>query len=260
MTAPAQQSGDPAIRVTGLCTAFGATVIHDGLDLQVERGEIIGLVGGSGTGKSVLLNTILGLKAPNGGTVELFGCDIHDPEARKQVERRVGVMFQHGALFSTLTVQENVEAPFIEHTSLPIDFIHDLAALKIRLAGLPADAGSKRPSELSGGMLKRAGVARAIALDPELLFLDEPTSGLDPIAADEFDQMILGFRDALGLTVLMITHDLDSLYAICDRVAVLADHKVAAIDTVEALEASEHPWIKSYFRGPRARAAQQRSA
>ncbi|WP_174279053.1 ABC transporter ATP-binding protein [Sphingomonas bacterium] len=255
-------SGDkdeaPPIRVKGLRTAFGETVIHEGLDLEVERGEILGLVGGSGTGKSVLLNTILGLKRPEGGCVEIFGGDIHDPDARAQVERRIGVMFQGGALFSALSVQENVEAPFIEHTDLPHAFVRDLAALKIKLAGLPDDAGAKRPAELSGGMRKRAGVARAIALDPDILFLDEPTSGLDPMAAEEFDTLIRRFRDALGLTVFMITHDLDSLYAICDRVAVLAEKKVVAVAPPAELEKSDHPWIKEYFCGPRGRAAKEK--
>ncbi|WP_174292305.1 ABC transporter ATP-binding protein [Sphingomonas bacterium] len=253
-------SGDtdaPPIRVEGLRTAFGDTVIHDGLDLQVERGEIMGLVGGSGTGKSVLLNTILGLKRPDGGSVAIFGGDIHDPDQRAGIERRIGVMFQGGALFSALTVQENVEAPFIEHTDLPAEFVRDLAALKIKLAGLPDDAGAKRPAELSGGMRKRAGVARAIALDPDLLFLDEPTAGLDPIAAEEFDALIRRFRDALGLTVFMITHDLDSLYANCDRVAVLADGKVVAVAPIPELERSDNPWIKDYFGGPRGRAAKE---
>ncbi|KQO12091.1 ABC transporter ATP-binding protein [Sphingomonas sp. Leaf242] len=257
---PASSDGhdDVVVRVRGLRTAFGKAVIHDNLDLDVRRGEIIGLVGGSGTGKSVLLETILGLKTPDAGKVEVLGYDIHDDVGRLAVVSRIGVMFQNGALFSSLTVRENVEAPLIEHTRFPADFICGLAELKIRLAGLLDDAGLKKPSELSGGMRKRAGVARAIALDPELLFLDEPTAGLDPIGAAEFDDLIRRLRDALGLTVLMVTHDLDSLYAICDRVAVLADRKVAAIDTVARLEKSDHPWIKSYFGGPRGRAVQEK--
>jgi len=255
------KSGDPeiVIRLRGVRTAFGSTVIHQDLDLDVRRGEIIGLVGGSGTGKSVLLETILGLKTPDGGSVEVLGCDIHDPVRRGTIVDRIGVMFQNGALFSSLTVRENVEAPLLEHTDFSRSFICGLAELKIRLSGLADDAGPKKPSELSGGMRKRAGVARAIALDPELLFLDEPTAGLDPIGAEEFDTLIRGLRDALGLTVFMVTHDLDSLYANCDRVAVLADRKVAAIDTLDVLEKSDHPWIKSYFSGPRGRAVQRKN-
>ncbi|MCC2978031.1 ABC transporter ATP-binding protein [Sphingomonas sp. PL-96] len=245
----------PPIRVSGLRTAFGEHVIHDGLDLEIRRGEIVGLIGGSGTGKSVLLRTLLGLKAPEGGHVELFGENVHDPEQQGVIERRAGVLFQSGALFSSLSVLENVEAPMLEHTRMPPAFVRELAGFKIRLAGLADEAAAKRPSELSGGMLKRAGIARAIALDPELLFLDEPTSGLDPIAAEEFDGLVRGLRDALGLTVLMITHDLDSLYAVCDRVAVLADKKVLACAPLAELERSDHPWLKRYLRGPRGRAA-----
>jgi phospholipid/cholesterol/gamma-HCH transport system ATP-binding protein len=248
----------PPILVTGLRTAFGETVIHDQLDLRVDRSEILGVVGGSGTGKSVLLNTILGLKRPDGGTIEIFGRDVHVPGGQQEVARRAGVMFQQGALFSALTVQENVEAPLLEHTALPLGFVHRLAALKIRLAGLPERAGLLSPSELSGGMRKRAGIARAIALDPDILFLDEPTAGLDPIGASEFDQLIRDLRDALGLTVFMITHDLDTLYEICDRVAVLADRKVIAVAPVAELEGSDHPWIRRYFQGPRGRAAREK--
>jgi phospholipid/cholesterol/gamma-HCH transport system ATP-binding protein len=248
----------PPILVRGLRTAFGANVIHDGLDLEVRAGEILGVVGGSGSGKSVLLNTILGLKAPDGGRVEIFGYDVTDPAGRAEIERRTGVMFQSGALFSSLTIQENVEAPFLEHAALPMELVRDLAALKIKLAGLPEHAGALRPSELSGGMRKRAGIARAIALDPELLFLDEPTAGLDPIGANEFDGLVRALRDALGFTVFIITHDLDTLYAICDRVAVLAEKKVIAVAPVAELEKSEHPWIKEYFQGPRGRAVQEK--
>jgi len=245
----------PPIRVLGLRTAFGDKVIHDGLDLEVRRGEILGVVGGSGTGKSVLLNTILGLKTPDGGTVEILGRDIQEEGGRIGLSQRIGVMFQQGALFSFLTLQENVEAPMLEHGHLSPGFMAGLARLKIRLSGLPDQAGDLRPSELSGGMRKRAGVARAIALDPEILFLDEPTAGLDPIGAAEFDELIRNLRDALGLTVFIITHDLDTLYAICDRVAVLADRKVVAVAPVAELERSDHPWIRSYFLGPRGRAA-----
>lgn len=245
----------PPIRVQGLRTAFGEKVIHDDLDLEVRRGEILGVVGGSGTGKSVLLNTILGLKRPDGGTVEILGRNIEEEDAQAWVGRHVGVMFQQGALFSFLTVQENVEAPLIEHARLPLWLTGEIARLKIRLAGLPGTAAALRPSELSGGMRKRAGVARALALDPAILFLDEPTAGLDPIGASEFDDLIRTLRDALGLTVFLITHDLDTLHAICDRVAVLADRKVIAVAPVAELERSDHPWIRSYFLGPRGRAA-----
>lgn len=249
------ETATPPIRVKRLRTAFGDKIVHEDLDLEVRKGEILGVVGGSGSGKSVLLNSILGLRQPDGGSVELFGRDIGEPSALSEAERRIGVMFQQGALFSFLTVQENVEAPFLEHSGLPPQLIADLARVKIKLAGLPDNAGALRPSELSGGMRKRAGVARALALDPDILFLDEPTAGLDPIGASEFDDLIRSLRDALGFTVFMITHDLDTLYAICDRVAVIADRKVVAVAPVAELEKSEHPWIKSYFLGPRGRAA-----
>jgi phospholipid/cholesterol/gamma-HCH transport system ATP-binding protein len=251
-------TGDAPIRISGLRTAFGKKVIHENLDLEVRKGEILGVVGGSGSGKSVLLNTILGLKHPDGGTVEIFGRRIDDPDARPPIERRIGVMFQQGALFSFLTVQENVETPLLEHARLPKGFVRDLARLKIALAGLPDNAGSLKPAELSGGMRKRARVAHAIALDPDILFLDEPTAGLDPIAASEFDALVTTLRQALGLTVFMITHDLDTLYAIGDCVAVLAEKKIVAVATVDELERSDHPWIKSYFLGPRGRAVQKK--
>jgi len=245
----------PPIRVTGLRSQFGPRVIHDDLDLELRRGEILGVVGGSGTGKSVLLNTILALKQPEGGRVEIFGCDVHGAAGHAQVEQRTGVMFQNGALFSALTVGQNVEAPLREHAHLPDAFVHELARLKIALVGLDKLAYALKPSELSGGMRKRAGIARALALDPDLLFLDEPTAGLDPIGAAEFDQLIRSLCDALGLSVFLITHDLDTLHAITDRVAVLADKKVVAIAPVAELHRSKHPWIQSYFSGPRGRAA-----
>ena len=254
MNAPADVA-EP-IRVRGLRSTFGEHVVHDGLDLDVRRGEVLAVVGGSGTGKSVLLNTILGLKQPEGGRVEIFGRDVHDPTAEADVERRTGVMFQGGALFSALTVSQNVEAPLREHTDLPDDFVRELAHLKIRLVGLRPGAAELKPAELSGGMRKRVGIARALALDPELLFLDEPTAGLDPIGAAEFDQLIRDLCDSLGLTVLIITHDLDTLYTITDRVAVLADKKVVATAPVAELEKSDHPWIRTYFNGPRGRAVQ----
>jgi phospholipid/cholesterol/gamma-HCH transport system ATP-binding protein len=230
-------------------------VVHDNLDLEMRSGEILGIVGGSGTGKSVLLNTILGLREPQFGRVEIFGRDVHDPAGEADVDKRTGVMFQGGALFSALTVGQNVEAPMREHTTLPADFLGDLARLKIKLAGLDPRAADLMPSELSGGMRKRAGIARALALDPDLLFLDEPTAGLDPVGAAEFDQLIRSLCDSLGLTVFIITHDLDTLYAITDRVAVLAEKRVIATAPVAELERSDHPWIRSYFNGPRGRAA-----
>jgi phospholipid/cholesterol/gamma-HCH transport system ATP-binding protein len=211
-------------------------------------------------GKSVLLNTIIGLKRPEGGTVRIFGADIQHARHRQwtAIERRWGVLFQQGALWSNLTVKENVAAPLIEHTDMGAGEIGELADLKIALAGLPAGAGALKPSELSGGMIKRAGLARALALDPELLFLDEPTSGLDPISAAAFDELIRDLADSLDLTVFMITHDLDSLYTITDQVAVLADKHVVAMAPVQELERFDHPWIREYFRGPRGRAAAQK--
>jgi phospholipid/cholesterol/gamma-HCH transport system ATP-binding protein len=244
------------IRVTGLRSAFGEHLVHDGLNLEVHKGEILGLVGGSGTGKSVLLNTILGLKRPDGGKVEIFGRDVHDPDASAGIERRAGVMFQGGALFSALTVGQNVEAPIHEHTALPNDIVSELARLKIRLVGLDARVADQMPASLSGGMRKRAGIARAIALDPEVLFLDEPTAGLDPMSAADFDQLIRSLCDSLGLTVLIVTHDLDTLHAITDRIAVLAEKRVIATAPIAELQHSEHPWIKAYFNGPRGRAAE----
>lgn len=247
----------PPIEVRGLVSQFGDTVIHDGLNLKVRRGEVLGVVGGSGAGKSVLLNTLIGLKQPDGGEVRLFGRNLERASVRQwnAIEQRWGVLFQQGALFSNLTVRENVAAPMYEHTTLSRSEIRHLADLKIAISGLPPDAANKKPSELSGGMKKRAGLARALALDPELLFLDEPTSGLDPIGAAEFDELIADLSDSLGLTVFMITHDMDSLYAICDRIAVLADKKIVAVATTSQLERSDHPWIKEYFLGVRGRAA-----
>ena len=247
----------PPIEVKGLVSAFGDRVIHQGLDLTVESGEVLGVVGGSGAGKSVLLNTIIGLKRPEGGVVKVFGEDINrlNEHGMELIEQRWGVLFQNGALFSNLTVRENVAAPFFEHTTLSRPEIYELSDLKIALTGLPPHAGSLKPAELSGGMRKRAALARALALDPELLFLDEPTSGLDPIGAGAFDALIRDLSESLGLTVFMITHDLDSLYAICDRVAVLADKKLIATGPIAELKKSPHPWIQEYFNGPRGRVA-----
>jgi phospholipid/cholesterol/gamma-HCH transport system ATP-binding protein len=247
----------PAVEVRGLVSAFGTHVIHEGLNLTLRRGEILGVVGGSGTGKSVLLNTIIGLRVPQAGVVKVFGQDLKRATTRRWsvIERRWGVLFQQGALFSNLTVKENVAAPIFEHTRLSREEVYRLADLKIGLVGLGPEAAGKKPAELSGGMRKRAGLARALALDPELLFLDEPTAGLDPIAAAAFDDLIRDLQGSLRLTVLMITHDLDTLYAITDRVAVLADRKVVATAPVQELEKSNHPWIQEYFLGPRGRAA-----
>ncbi|MGA0600316.1 ABC transporter ATP-binding protein [Caulobacter sp. KR2-114] len=247
----------PPIEVRGLVSRFGDHVIHDNLDLTITRGDVVGVVGGSGTGKSVLLNTIIGLKQPEAGSVKIFGQDIRYARRRQwtAIERRWGVLFQQGALWSNLTVKENVCAPLFEHTDMGRKEIGELADLKIALVGLPPGAGALKPSELSGGMIKRAGLARALALDPELLFLDEPTSGLDPISSAAFDTLIEDLSDSLDLTVFMITHDLDSLYAITDKVAVLADKRVVAVAPVHELEQSDHPWIREYFLGPRGRAS-----
>ncbi|HWG67048.1 MAG TPA: ABC transporter ATP-binding protein [Rhodanobacteraceae bacterium] len=249
---------DTLVEVRGLRSQFGEQVVHDNLDLDVYRGEILGVVGGSGTGKSVLLRTILGLRRPDAGSVKLFGENLHDlPQNRRvAIESRCGVLFQNGALFSSLTVSENVRVPLMEHTSLSLHDALRVAALKIALADLTPDVRHKYPAELSGGMVKRAGLARALALDPDIVFLDEPTSGLDPIAAASFDQLIRTLRDALGLTVFMITHDLDSLHAICDRVAVLAHKRVIVADSLDKVESFDDPWIRDYFQGPRGRAAQ----
>jgi phospholipid/cholesterol/gamma-HCH transport system ATP-binding protein len=247
----------PPIEVRGLVSRIGDRTIHDHLDLVVNRGDVVGVVGASGTGKSVLLNTIIGLRSAEGGSVRIFGQDIRYALRRQwtAINRRWGVLFQQGALWSNLTVKENVAAPLFEHTDMLKDEIDELADLKIALAGLPPGAGALKPSELSGGMIKRASLARALALDPELLFLDEPTSGLDPISAAAFDELIRDLADSLDLTVFMITHDLDSLYTITDQVAVLADKKVVAMAPVRELEKSDHPWIKEYFGGPRGRMA-----
>ncbi len=245
-----------AIRLRGISNRFGDQIVHEGLDLDVRNGEVLGVVGGSGSGKSVLMRTIIGLQQAHAGEVEIFGELMTGADADAQLQRRWGVMFQGGALFSTLTVAENVQVPLREfYPHLGQQLLDEIAAYKVIMAGLPANAAPKYPSELSGGMKKRAGLARALALDPQLLFLDEPTAGLDPIAADAFDQLTLNLSRTLGLTVFLITHDLDTLHAICDRVAVLADHKVIAVGTIPELLASDHPWIQHYFNGPRGRAA-----
>jgi phospholipid/cholesterol/gamma-HCH transport system ATP-binding protein len=248
-----------AIRVRGLVNQFGDAVIHDHLDLDVRSGEILGVVGGSGTGKSVLMRSIVGLQTPTAGEIEVYGKTldtIADEEESRDLRRRWGVMFQGGALFSTLSVAENIQVPLREYyPRLDQKLLDEIAAYKVAMVGLPPDAGPKYPAELSGGMVKRAGLSRALALDPALLFLDEPTAGLDPIGAAKFDELIRELADTMGLTVFLITHDLDSLYATCDRVAVLAEKKVIAVGTIPELLATEHPWIQDYFDGPRGRAA-----
>lgn len=257
---PESEASDPdghdiILSARNVTVAFGETVVLDRLDLDIHRGEILGFVGASGAGKSVLLRTILGLNRKRSGTIRIFGVDVDkasDAE-RMKMDMRLGVLFQHGALFSALTVQENVQVPMREYLDLPRRLMDELAMLKIELVGLPPDAAAKYPSELSGGMIKRAAFARALALDPDIVFLDEPTSGLDPISAAEFDELVGKLRDTLGLTVYMVTHDLDSLFSVCDRVAVLGKKKVLVEGTIEDMLASEEPWVKSYFRGKRAR-------
>jgi phospholipid/cholesterol/gamma-HCH transport system ATP-binding protein len=261
---PSQPSGEEerevVISIKGLRNSFGEQVVHEGLDLEVHRGEILGVVGGSGTGKSVMMRSIIGLQTPDEGEVTVFGESMLDREEGELqgIRKRWGILFQGAALFSTLTVAENVQVPLREfYPRLGEKLMDEIAAYKIVMSGLSADAGPKFPAELSGGMRKRAGIARALSLDPELLFLDEPTAGLDPIGAAAFDQLIVELRDRLDLTVLLITHDLDTLYAICDRVAVIADRKIIAIGTIAELLALDHEWIQEYFRGPRGRAAEE---
>jgi phospholipid/cholesterol/gamma-HCH transport system ATP-binding protein len=250
------QSDEPIIRVQNLVNRFGNETVHDGLDLEVFRGEVLGVVGASGSGKSVLLRTIIGLNRPAAGRVEVFGRDILAISGADQrdIEKHWGVLFQDGALFSSLTVAENIEVPLKEYYDMPLRLMDEIAAFKVGIVGLPEGTGEKYPSQLSGGMRKRSGLARALALDPEIVFLDEPTAGLDPIAAGDFDILIRDLRGSLGLTVFMVTHDLDTLFSICDRVAVLVDKKIR-VGTLEQLLRDNHPWIQSYFHGPRGRAA-----
>ncbi len=250
---------EPVIRVKGLVVGFGDVVVIDHLDLEVFRGEILGLVGGSGSGKSVLMRTIIGLVAKRAGTIEVFGVELDRAAARERrsIERRWGVLFQQGALFSSLTVRQNIQFPMREYLELPQRLMDEIADAKLEMVGLGPRDADKFPSELSGGMTKRVALARALALDPEIVFLDEPTSGLDPIAAGEFDQLIRTLQQTLGLTVFMVTHDLDSLRAVCDRVAALAGGQVVAAGPVAGMENSAHPWVRTYFRGRRAPGAER---
>ncbi len=245
----------PVLQVQGLVNRFGTQVVHDGLDMEVREDEVFGIVGGSGAGKSVLLRTILGLQRPLAGVVRIAGSDItqmSDAQLRS-VKAHYGVTFQQGALYSALTVLQNVQLPMIEHLELGPTALEELALLRIRLVGLPADAAQKYPAELSGGMVKRAALARALALDPSLLFLDEPTSGLDPVSAAEFDELVLYLQKQLRLTIVMITHDLDTIFRTCNRVGVIVDRRMES-DTLEGIVDHPHPWIRAYFHGARARA------
>lgn len=253
--------GEPVIAVRGLRTQFGETIVHDHLDLDVRHGQIVALVGGSGSGKTTLLRAIIMLLKPADGSIELFGQQIVGigEGAAFRLRRRFGMLFQQGALFSSLTVRENVAVPLREHTRLPVGRIAEIADLKIALAGLPADAGAKLPRELSGGMLKRAALARALALDPALLFLDEPTAGLDPVSAGAFDELVVQLKESLGLTVVMVTHDLDTLWSATDRVAFLGERRVIGYAPMRELTQAEHPLIQAYFEGPRGRAAREQA-
>lgn len=246
-----------AISLRGLTVKFGEQTILEDLDLDVRKGEILGVVGGSGTGKSVLLRTIVGLNKPLAGSIEVLGmkCADIDGAVQESLKQCWGVLFQDGALFTSLTVAQNIQVPLREHLGLPQILMDEIAAFKISMVGLPCDAGPKYPSEISGGMRKRAGLARALAMDPEILFLDEPTAGLDPIGAAAFDELIQRLQKTLGLTVFLVTHDLDTLHAVCDRIAVLADRRVMVVGDMEEMLRQRHPWIKEYFHGPRSRAA-----
>ncbi len=258
----ATRENDIVIKVRDLVVGFGERVVLEQLSLDVRRGEILGLVGGSGSGKSVLLRTIIGLIPKRHGTIEVLGQDLDtiDDAERRAIERRWGILFQHGALFSSLTVRQNVQVAMREYLHLPDRVMDDVALTKLAMVGLSAQDAEKLPSELSGGMTKRAALARALALDPEVVFLDEPTSGLDPISAGEFDALIRTLQQTLGLTVFMVTHDLESLHAVCDRVAVLVDGKVAEIGPMSTMLQSRHPWIIAYFQGKRAAAHDRRIA
>jgi phospholipid/cholesterol/gamma-HCH transport system ATP-binding protein len=255
---PPADLGLPIIEIRGLTVGFGERLIMDGLDLAVRKGEILGVVGASGTGKSVLLRTIIGLVHQRKGSVRVFGHDMASltPVRRRLIERRWGVLFQHGALFSSLTVRQNIQFPMREYLDLSEDLLDEMVLVKLRLVGLEPEAAERFPSELSGGMIKRVALARALALDPEIVFLDEPTSGLDPIGAADFDTLIATLQKTLGLTVFMVTHDLDSLAGICDRIAALGDGKVLHTGPLDEMKQQTHPWLQAYFNGSRARASQ----
>jgi phospholipid/cholesterol/gamma-HCH transport system ATP-binding protein len=248
------------VEVRGLRTSFGRVRIHDGVDLDLHRGEILGVVGGSGTGKSVLLRTIIMLNRADDGSIKMFDREVIGISASRadRLRRRFGVMFQHGALFTSYSLLDNVSVPLREHTNLPDRLIEEVARMKISLCGLSQDAAHKFPGELSGGMLKRAAVARALALDPELLFLDEPSSGLDPVSAAKLDELILQLSESLGLTVFMVTHDLDSLWRITSQVAFLGQKRILQTGSMTELSEAEHPMIQKYFQGPRGRVAKER--
>jgi phospholipid/cholesterol/gamma-HCH transport system ATP-binding protein len=253
---------ETAIRVRDLVVGFGDAIVLDHVSVAVKRGEIFGFVGGSGSGKSVLLRTIIGLIPARAGTIDVLGTDLTraDEEARRATERRWGILFQQGALFSSLSVLQNVQFPMREYLQLSKRLLREMAEAKLDMVGLRPEDWNKLPSELSGGMIKRVALARALALDPELVFLDEPTSGLDPISAGDFDELIRTLQRTLGLTVFMITHDLESLYTVCDRIGVLADGKVVTAGPIATMLASEHPWVKAYFRGKRAHVLARRLA
>lgn len=254
---PEGEASRPIIEVRDLAVGFGERLIMDGLSLDVRRGEILGVVGASGTGKSVLLRTIIGLIRQRRGSVRVFGHDMGrlSIERRRLIEKRWGILFQHGALFSSLTVKQNIQFPMREYLHLSDELLDEMAMVKLRLVGLKPEAAERMPSELSGGMIKRVALARALALDPEIVFLDEPTSGLDPIGAADFDELIATLQKTLGLTVFMVTHDLDSLAGICDRIAALGDGKVLHEGPLDELKQQKHPWLQAYFNGPRARAS-----
>lgn len=247
---------EPVISVHGIVNRFGKQVVHDELDVDIQAGEVFGIVGGSGSGKSVLLRTLLGLQKPERGSVKIEGHEVTSQSEREllAVKRRYGVMFQRGALFSSLSVAQNVELPINEHHRIGPELLRELALLRIRMVGLPEDAAAKFPAQLSGGMTKRAALARALALDPAILFLDEPTSGLDPISAAAFDKLVLELQKGLALTVVMITHDLDTIFRVCNRVGVIVDGKMIS-GTLEEIARNDHPWIRDYFHGERSRAA-----
>jgi phospholipid/cholesterol/gamma-HCH transport system ATP-binding protein len=247
---------DPIIRVRDLRVGFGERLVLDGLDLDVRRGEILGFVGASGAGKSVLMRTIIGLLPKRSGTIEVLGIDLDhtNPDTKRGVEQRWGVLFQHGALFSSLTVRQNIQFPVREYLKVSERLMDEITIARLAMVGLKPEVAERYPSELSGGMIKRVALARALALDPDIVFLDEPTSGLDPIGAGDFDELVQTLQRTLGLTVFMVTHDLDSLHTVCNRIAVLGEGKVIAVGSIEDMLASDHPWLKAYFHGKRARA------